>query len=354
MARKLIDRLTGRQSAEDVIAGLQKTQTDLEARIPALEAAKAAALAERREALISGVEAGHAANRAREAEDSLAAVADALAEVERRLADAIARRDAEAAQAEREAVAKALEDDVKAIVAAAKDVEAAIAAVARAHARMQLAVSAKAAPQVMANRQSLSPAEFASGVVVEALVAALPDLGVRADLNPSHYTRERPVEGRSAADAGAAAAERLRAVAAEVREGHAGALSEWRGKAPRIHASEPPAIPVHPSACFSYIDHHGQARRVTPLDCYLPEPVAQAAIGKGFAEPEPTIATQTERNRWDRIREATPAENLFDGVVVHDLGIDLKALAEKEEQRQRDKWEADQAAQRADLERRAA
>ena len=354
MARKLIDRLTGKQSAEDVIAGLEKTKSDLEARIPALETAKAAALAERREALISGVEAGHAANRAREAEDSLAAVADALAEVERRLSDAIARRDAEAAQAEREAVAKALETDAQAIVAAAKDIEAAVAAAARAHARMPLAVSAKAAPQVMANRESLSPSEFASGLVVEALVAALPDLSGRADLFPSHYTRERTVEGRSAEDAGAAVAERLRAVAAEVREGHVGALAEWRGKAPRIHASEPPAIPVHPSACFSYIDHHGQARRVTPLDCYLPEPVAVAAVAAGLAENAPSIATQTARNQWERKREATPAENLFDGVEVADLGVDLRALAEAEEERQRSDARDAEAAARADLERRAA
>ncbi|MFC3691069.1 hypothetical protein ACFOWB_02450 [Chenggangzhangella methanolivorans] len=354
MARKLIDRLTGKQSAEDVIRGLEKTKADLEAKLPSLEAAKAAALDERREALISGVEAGHAANRARQAEDDLAAVADALAEVERRLTDAVARRDAEAAQAEREAVAKGLEDSAKAIVAAAKDMAAAVEAVAKAHARMQLAVSAKAAPQVMANRESLSPVQFADGVLLEALVAALPDIGVRADLYPAHYTRERTVEGRSAADAGAAAAERLRDIATEVRDGHAGALAEWRASGPRIHASEPPAIPVHPSACFSYVDHHGQARRVTPLDCYLPEPVAVAAVAKGLAEDAPSIATQTARNQWERKREATPAENLFDRVEVTDLGVDLRALAEAEEERQRTSARDAEAVARAELERRAA
>jgi hypothetical protein len=154
MARNLVSRakaaLTGKLSTGDITAGLEKTKSDLEARIPALEAAKATALDERRKALISGVEAGHAANRAREAEDDLAAVTDALAEVERRLADAIARRDAEEAQANREAVAKALEDDSKAIVAAAKAIEAAVGPVVRAHAQMQIVVSAKAAPQVMA------------------------------------------------------------------------------------------------------------------------------------------------------------------------------------------------------------
>lgn len=353
MARKLIDRLTGKQSAEDVIAGLEKTKSDLGARIPALEAAKATALDERREALISGVEAGHAANRARQAEDDLAGITDALAEVERRLSDAIAKRDAEEAQAKREAVAKGLEDDAAKIVAAAKSIEAAMAQVVRAHAQMQLAVTGRSAPQLMDHRHHLSPTEFADGVLVEALVAALPALNLRADLFPGGYTMERR-EGRVATEAGVAAAERLRKVAEDVRNEGSADLPEWSARGPRVYVATPPDVAVFPTRPFTFTDRSGQLRRVTPLDCYLPQPVAEAAIRAKLADRMVGVTHQRAKQEWEAQLERKSFDELFADSDATNLGVNLQADAEAEEQRQHDAWGAAQAAERAELERKAA
>lgn len=359
MARNLMSRakaaLTGKTSTEDQIRGLESTKAGLEARIPALEAAKADALDRRREALISGDDAQEAAQAAREADDNLAAVADALAEVERRLSDAIARRDADEAQAEREAVAKALEADARAIVAAAKDIEAACAMVARAHARMQLAVSAKAAPQVMANRESMSPQQYADGLVLEALVVAIPSLDVRADLFPAHYTMERRVEGREALETAEDAADRLRAVAGSVRSEAAPAdLPEWSAGGPRVRGSDVPNVTVFPTACFTFVDRNGQVRRISPSDCYLPEPVANAAVKAGLADRIVGVTHQRAKLDWEGRLERSSFDALFAASGAVDLGVNLKVDAEAKEERQRAAWEADQAAARDELERKAA
>lgn len=366
MARSIVSRakaaLTGKASTEDTIRGLESTKAGLEARLPALEAAKAAALDERREALISGDDAADAAVKVRAADDDLTAVADALAEVDRRLVEAVARRDAETAQAKRDDVAKALEADAEAIVAAARDIAAAVAQAVRAHARLTLAVSPTAAPQLMDGRPHLSPAQFADGVLVEALVAALPEIAIRADTFPGVYSVEHRVEGRDPREQASASAERLREIAAQVRSGDAAPeLREWEDGGPSIRVSEPPTSAAFPLRCFSWIDRHGQTRHATPSTFNVPQPVAEAAFAAGLARRSPDHDTESAKGRWEaRLydsyghRRDVTFEELLEGVTVEDLGVNLQADAEAEAERQRAEWRTAMAARRADLERRAA
>lgn len=353
MARRKAD--SPQQPTEDQIRGLETTKASLEARIPALETARSAALDRRRETLIAGGDAADAAQAARAAEDDLAAVADALAEVDRRITEAVAKREAEDVQARREVVATALEADADRIVVAATAMAEAAEALTRAHAKMLLAVSGRAAPLIVEHRTDLSPKDFADGVLLQAVAAAVPGLHFEADIFPGHYTSSSRVEGRGAGDAGEIAAERLQDAAVRVRSEELPAdLSEWQVAGPAIRVKEPKPVPVHPLRCFAWVDDRGQQRRSTPVDGFMPEPVVRAAIAAGVAVDQPTMATERAKRDWEMRRDGVSIERLFEGVDIVDLGVNLQAARKAEEQRQRDAWQAAQDAERAELEGRAA
>jgi hypothetical protein len=357
MLKTLKSKLTG-GTVEAKIAGLRTTKATLEARIPVLEAEKAAALGRRRDALITdptGAAASEAAQAARDAESNLADVADALQAVEQRIAEAVEQVEADRARAEREAAAAELESDAAKVAAAAAAMAEAVEAVAKAHARMMLAVSSRAAPQIMDHREHLSPVQFADGVLLQAIVAALPEIDFGSEVFPGPYTRVKRVEGRDAKEAGQDAAEMLRTAAARVRAEELPAnLPEWRGRGPKIRVSEPDDVPVFPVKCFSWIDRHGQLRRATPRDSYVPRPVSAAALAAGAARRAGGDETATAQLEWDRRCERVAPDAWFDGIEVVDLGVNLQEEAEAEAQRQRAEWEAAEAEKRAELERRAA
>jgi hypothetical protein len=212
------------------------------------------------------------------------------------------------------------------------------------------------------HREHLSPKEFADGVLLQALAAGLPETDFRAEIFPGPYTMATRVEGRDAAEAGKAAAERLGQAAAQVRAAELPAdLPEWQGSGPAIRLSRPASVPVFPLQCFSWIDAQGEVRTATPADLTLPAPVAEAAVAAGFADSEGTMASRRAKEAWDNRfydsgnrRLDVTREQMLERVEVADLGVNLKEAQRLEEQRQRAEWQAAQAAQRAELERKAA
>jgi len=134
---------------EAELSGLFTTRDNLRARQTALAVELEEAVARRREVLIEGSDAAataEAERACRDVEGTAAGIADALAEVERRIGITEDKIEGARIAGEREAAAATLERDSKAIDSAAERVRQAVAALANAQSALAGAITVTSAP----------------------------------------------------------------------------------------------------------------------------------------------------------------------------------------------------------------
>ena len=328
---------------EAEIAGMETSKTQLEARIPALEAAKADALARRRDSLIAGAgpeaEAEHA-RAAREADDNLAAVADALAALDTRLADANGRLAQARDQIGRDAAADELERDCQVVDAAAKSARDALASFRKAADALTAAVTPLVAGQAEIGWRT-PPERVGTILVANLLAAELPafKISTRSEVYEDHwhYAKEIELEPEHAADpVGAVLTERLRTLAADIRAGTASSdLHRWKEPEPKFRAALT-TRPVYVIKPFSYQDGHKGEIFVAVAQRDLPVPLADFAL-------KARVATEQRPANWD---EASKPADPGTMVLISErpsvrLAFDLAPFKTADIERQSTAWRAE-------------
>ncbi|MFE1601605.1 hypothetical protein [Methylobacterium sp. ID0610] len=329
-------------SIETELAGLVTTRDNLQARQNVLAADVERAIATRRELLIQGGDAAaiaEAEHTVRELEGAALGVADALAEVERRIAAAEDRITDDRIRAERESAASTLDRDADAVDAAAARVQRAVADLVKAHASLIAAITPIAAP-LFTKSDTYSPERIASYLAGQMLAKALPSLEYSEAARQTRWgwISAEPIEVIESPDPAAVfVTGSMRERAARIRDG--GASPDL----PRYVAPEPDFMPARTETMlwvtepFRYSPKPGHVPiSVDARQQHLPDPVAALAIERGFA-------VAAEPHNWqataDRRRAAGLRGTIWD---LPDLGIDLEEWRQAEADRRRQAWLAEQ------------
>ncbi|CAO4142238.1 hypothetical protein PKCBPO_01092 [Methylorubrum thiocyanatum] len=333
---------------ESELAGLITTRDNLQARQTALAAELEQAVARRREVLIQGSDAAataEAERACREVEGTAAGIADALAEVERRIGATEGKIEDARIIGEREAAAATLERDGKAIDAAAERVRQAVADLAKAQSALAGAITVTAAPhfaktEYPGRRDQEAPETLAAYLTGHMITTTLPGLEVSEAGRRERYgwLSAKPIEAIDGeTPAKPLLTDPLRELAARIRAGDASP------DLPRFNRPEPdfaPSIPLEEIFVltpFRYTRKEGYLPEiVNSVVSTIPAPVAQQALAAGFAskvEPH-NIASLRERRRAQ-----SNNVNIYD---LPDLGFDLGTWVEEETGRRRAAWLAEQ------------
>lgn len=336
-------------SHETELAGLVTTRDNLQARQTALAVELEQAVVRRREVLIQGSDAAaiaEAERACRDVEGTAAGIADALAEVERRIGAAEAKIEDARIIGEREAAAATLERDGKAIDAAAERVRQAVAALATAQAALADAITVTSAPHFgkydFAGRRNREAPEVVAAYLTGHMIATtLPGLDVSEAMrriSSGGWTDRRLIEPTEhELPAKALLTDPMREAAARVRAGEASP------DLPRFHRPEPDFTPavhevqVYVLQPFRYGTGEGRMPAiVTRVIDRVPVPVAERAIAAGLAsEAEPPNLANLRARR----PAVTNGVNIFD---FHDLGFDIAEWKAEEVARRRAAWLAEE------------
>lgn len=339
---------------ESELAGLITTRDNLQSRQTTLTFELEQAVARRREVLIQGSDAAaiaEAERACRDVEGTAAGIADALAEVERRIGATETKIEDARIIGEREAAAATLERDGKAIDAAAERVRQAVAALAAAQTALAGAITVTSAPYFdkcdFAGRRSREAPEVVAAYLTGHMIATtLPGLDVSEAMRKitgSGWTDRHLIEPTEhELPAKALLTDPMREAAAQVRAGEASP------DLPRFHRPEPdftpsvPTVRVYVLTPFRYGTGEGRMPAiVTHVVEHIPAPVAERAIAEG-------LASDGEPNNLENLRARRPhainGTNVFD---FHDLGFDLAEWKAKETARRRAVWLAEQDRQAA-------
>lgn len=341
-------KLVAAGSLESELAGLITTRDNLQARQTALAAELEQAVARRREVLIQGSDAAataEAERACRDVEGTAAGIADALAEVERRIGATEGKIEDARIIGEREAAAATLERDGKAIDAAAERVRQAVAALAGAQAALAGAITPTSAPHFSrrdfhGRRDNEAPEDVAAYLTGHLIATMLPGLDVSEAGRQERFgwVSPRPIEATDGeTPAKPLLTDPLRELAARIRAGEASP------DLPRFNRPEPDFSPevslvqVYVLTPFRYGTGEGRMPAiVTHVVEHIPAPVAERAIAEG-------LASDSEPNNLTNLRARRPhainGTNVFD---FHDLGFDLAEWKAEEIARRRAAWLAEQ------------
>jgi len=339
---------------ESELTGLITTRDNLQARQIAIAAELEQAVTRRREVLIQGADAAaiaEAERACRDVEGTAAGVADALAEVERRIGAAEAKIEDARIIGEREAAAAILERDGKTIDTAADQVRQAVADLAKAQAGLAAAITVTSAPHFdkydFGGRRSGDAPEVVAAYLTGHMIAtALPGLDVSEAMRKipaGGWTDRRLIEPTEhEAPAKALLSDPMREAAAQVRAGEASP------DLPRFHRPEPDFTPsvsqvqIYVLTPFRYGTGEGRMPAiVTTVISTVPAPVAERAIAAGLAsEVEPSNLASLHARR----PAAITGVNVF---AFHDLGFDLADWKTEEVASRRAAWLAEQDRQAA-------
>jgi len=339
---------------EAELSGLLTTRDNLRVRQTAFAAELEQAVARRREVLIQGSDAAaiaEAERTCRDVEGTAAGIADALAEVERRIGTTEDRIEDTRIAGEREAAAATLERDGKAIDVAAERVRQAVTALAAAQAGLAGAITVTAAPHFgehdFGGRRSGDAPEVVAAYLTGHMIAtALPGLDVSEamrKISSGGWTDRRLIEPTEhELPAKALLTDPMREAAAQVRVGEASPTL------PRFHRPEPDFTPevsnvqVYVLQPFRYGTGEGRMPAiVTTVISTIPAPVAERAIAAGLAsEVEPSNLASLHARR----PAAITGVNVF---AFHDLGFDLADWKAEEVASRRAAWLAEQDRQAA-------
>ncbi|KQQ23729.1 hypothetical protein ASF53_05240 [Methylobacterium sp. Leaf123] len=338
---------------EAELSGLFTTRDNLRARQTALAVELEEAVARRREVLIEGSDTAATADAeraCRDVEGTAAGIADALAEVERRISATEDKIEDARIAGEREAAAAALERDGKAIDAAAERVRQAVTALAAAQAALAGAITVTASPhfaktEYPGRRDQEAPETLAAYLTGHMIATTLPGLEVSEAGRRERFgwLSAKPIEAtHGETPAKPLLTDPMRELAARVRAGEAST------DLPRFKRPEPdfaPSVPLEEIfvlTAFRYTRKEGYLPEiVNSVVSTIPAPVAQQAITAGFAskvEPH-NIASLRERRRAQ--------SNNLNINDLPDLGFDLGAWVEGETARRRAAWLAEQDRQAA-------
>lgn len=341
-------KLVAAGSLESELAGLITTRDNLQARQTALAAEMEQTIARRREVLIQGSDAAataEAERACRDVEGTAAGIADALAEVERRIGVTEGKIEDARIIGEREAAAATLERDGKAIDTAAERVRQAVTALAAAQAALAGAITVTAAPhfaktEYPGRRDQEAPETLAAYLTGHMIATTLPGLEVSEAGRRERFgwLSAKPIEATDGeTPAKPLLTDPMRELAARVR------LGEASPDLPRFKRPEPdfaPSVPLEEIFVltpFRYTRKEGYLPEiVNSVVSTIPAPVAQQAIAAGFAskvEPH-NIASLRERRRAQ-----SNNLNIYD---LPDLGFDLGTWIEEETARRRVAWLAEQ------------
>lgn len=335
-------------SYETELAGLLTTRDNLQARQTALAAELEQAVAARRELLIQGSDAAaiaKAERACREVEGTAAGIADALAEVERRISVTEDKIEDARVAGEREAAAATLERDGKAIDAAAERVRQAVAALAGAQAALAGAITPTSAPHFSrrdfhGRRDNEAPEDVAAYLTGHLIATMLPGLDVSESGRQERFgwVSPRPIEATDGeTPAKTLLTDPMRDTAAQIRAGNASS------DLPRFHRPEPdfkPSVPlqqVYVLKPFRYSPGENRMPEiVTTVISTIPAPVAERAINGGFASRDEPRNFELLR---DQRRSGMQGRSIYE---LPDLGFDLGAWVEEETARRRAAWLAEQ------------
>ena len=349
MARTSTAPAASEQTPEAQLAGLTITRENLKARQSAVAIEVEAALAARRKALIDGgsaAEAAEAERACREIEGTAFGIADALAELDRRIAAAGERIEADRAAAQIEVTASKLELDSNAIDEAAEKVRRAVEALAKASDALAATITDTAAPlfakrDMHGMRDGEPPERVAAFLVGHMIATAMPLIEVFEAGRQERfgYVSARPIE----ATAGGAPAKPLltdpmRALAASVRGGEAPPiLTRYRRPEPDFEPDRE-ETEVYVTSMFSYVEKTGHVPNIVSVRRQsLPTPVAESAVAQGVAELDMPV-------NWQNVVRAAEARaghghNILE---VPALGFSLEEWRAAETKRRRDAWLAEQ------------
>ncbi|CAO4157132.1 hypothetical protein [Methylorubrum extorquens] len=340
-------------SLESELAGLITTRDNLQARQTAIAAELGQAITRRREVLIQGSDAAiaEAEHACREVESTAAGIADALAEVERRIGVTEAKIEEARVAGEREAAAALLERDGKAIDAAAERVRQAVSALAAAQAALAGAITVTSSPyfgkyDFGGRRSGEAPEVVAAYLTGHMIATMLPGLDVSEAMRKipaGGWTDRRLIEPTEHdLPARALLTDPMREAAAQVRAGEASP------DLPRFHRPEPDFTPdvslvqVYVLTPFRY--GTGEWRMpgiVSGVVENIPAPVAERAITAGLASAaQPSNLASLHARR----PAATEGVNVF---AFLDLGFDLADWKAEQVARRRAEWLAEQDRQAA-------
>ncbi|MBA9071492.1 hypothetical protein FHR71_005272 [Methylobacterium sp. RAS18] len=333
---------------ESELAGLVTTRDNLQTRQTAISAELEQAIARRREVLIQGSDAAataEAERACRDVESTSAGIADALAEVERRITSTEGKIEDARIIGEREAAAATLERDGKAIDAAAERVRQAVADLAKAQSALAGAITVTAAPhfaktEYPGRRDNEAPEILAAYLTGHMIATTLPGLEVSEAGRRERFgwLSANPIEATDGdIPAKPLLTDPMRELAARVRAGEASP------DLPRFKRPEPDFAPSVPQeeifvlTPFRYTRKEGYLPEiVNSVVSTIPAPAAQQAINAGFAskvEPH-NIASLRERRRAQ-----SNNLNIYD---LPDLSFDLGTWVEEETARRRAAWLAEQ------------
>jgi len=341
-------------SLESELAGLTTTRDNLQARQTASAAELEQAVAARRELLIQGSDAAaiaEAERTCREVEGTAAGIADALAEVERRIGITEDKIEDARIAGEREAAAATLERDGTAIDAAAERVRQAVAALAAAQAALAGAITVTSTPHFGkydfgGRRSGEAPevvAAYLTGHMIATMLPGLDVSEVMRKIAAGGWTDRRLIEPTEhELPAKALLTDPMREAAAQVRAGEASP------DLPRFHRPEPDLTPqieevqVYVLQPFRYGTGEGRMPAiVTRVIDRVPVPVAERAIAAGLAsDVEPRNLTDLHARR----PAAVTGVNVF---AFPDLGFDLADWKAEQVARRRAEWLAEQDRQAA-------
>lgn len=346
-------KLVAAGTLDSELAGLVTTRDNLQTRQTSIAAELEQAVARRREALIQGSDAAgiaEAERTCRDVEGTAAGIADALAEVERRIGATEGKIEDARIIGEREAAAATLERDGKAIDAAAERVRQAVADLAKAQSALAGAITVTAVPHFARHdfhgrRSGEAPEHVAAYLTGHMIATMLPGIAVSEAGRQERFgwLSPRPIEATDGeVPAKPLLTDPLRELAARVRAGEASP------DLPRFERPEPDFAPSVSQEQIFILEPFRYTRRegylpeiVTHVVSTIPAPVAKRAIADGFAsrtEPQNIEALKARRRGF--------SQNL-DIYTLPDLGFDLGAWVEEETARRRAAWLAEQGRQAA-------
>ncbi|WP_342167085.1 hypothetical protein [Methylobacterium sp. SD21] len=333
---------------ESQLAGLTLTRENLRARQSAVAVEVEAALAARRKALIEGssaAEVAKAEHACREIEGTAFGIADALAELDRRIAATEERIEAGRAAAQVEAVAAGLERDSDAIDAAAEKVRRAVEVLAKASEAFASAITPTAAPlfakrDILGMRDSDSPEQVAAYLVGHMIATAMPQVEVSeaGRQEPFGYVSARRIEATEGGEPEKPLlTDPMRNRAASVRGGSsAPILARYSQPEPNFEPDRQ-EIQVYVTDDFSYVTKAGHVPElISAGQKHLPVPVAEEAIAQGMAH-------RTEPPNWSNVMRASQARTHHRTASEFEpLGFVLEKWRAAETERRREAWLAEQ------------
>ena len=303
---------SAQETPEAQLGGLVITRDNLQARQAAIAVEVEAALTTRRKALIEGGSASEIAEAeriCREVESTAYGIADALAEMGRRIADVERRIEAQQEQARIAAVADGLERNAGEIEAGMALLAKALAEVGRCHTNLAVTMNAATAGQYDPADGVPTPSEVATAIVLQGLAHVMPGVEIHADVRPwSLHSGRQLVEGVDPVAKAAGFAMKIRATATRIRTGEATPdLPEAHEPVPALTADNREMV-THVTRPFFY--NRGDLRVMVPPGTQsLPAPVSDLALGHGLAAQEPppkrdigSAVFETTALRWEDCR----------------------------------------------------